>query len=87
MKYTFSSNGIQDYLEDIYLTAWKLYGNEQEADHYTSPVCWYVNTERASTQFIRTLLATEPEIIAKLCMQKGSPRMIVDRVIAFIGTN
>lgn len=58
MTYTFSSNGISDYMEDL-----KLYISKKEdsktAERMIFPLVYYINTGRACTDFIKSLLDTK----------------------------
>lgn len=55
MEYKFSSTGIENYIADL-----KLYISGKEdsktADRMISPLVYYINTGRASTDFIKNLL-------------------------------
>lgn len=55
MEYKFSSTGIENYISDL-----KLYISKKEniktADRMTFPLIYYINTGRASTDFIKNLL-------------------------------
>lgn len=55
MEYKFSSTGIENYISDL-----KLYISQREdiktADRMIFPLVYYINTGRASTDFIKNLL-------------------------------
>lgn len=55
MEYRLSSNGIENYIADL-----KLYISKKEdgktAERMISPLIYYINTGRASTDFIKNLL-------------------------------
>ena len=84
-KYTFSESGIRFYLEDIFLSAWKLCGSECKARSATNAISWYVNTGRAPTAFVRAMLNHRPSTIAKRCLIGGSDQEIIDRIKKLVG--
>ena len=79
-KYPFSENGIRFFLSDVFQSAWKLCGSEYKAQSATSAISWYVNTGRAPTDFVRSMLKHRPSTIAKRCLAGGSDQEIIDRV-------
>lgn len=58
MEYTFSSNGINNYIEDL-----KLYIAKKEdyskAERMIVPIVYYINTGRACSDFIKRMLGTK----------------------------
>lgn len=78
-KYPFSENGIRFFLADIFRSAWKISGNEAAA-RSTDAVAWYVNTGRASSEFVRAMLKHRPSTIARRCLIGGSDQEIIDRI-------
>lgn len=54
-----------------------------ERDMY--PLVWYINTGRASLEFLRCLVAARPVLIARDLHKGGSTDEILDRVFRRIG--
>lgn len=82
MKYNLSYTGINAYLEDLHLAAWKLAGDERKASASTQAISWYIMTGRASTEFIQQMFQRRPSTIAKACLAGGSDEDILQRVKA-----
>lgn len=55
-----------------------------ESYRILDPLKWYINTGRASVDFIRRLGAEEPETIAHLLEQGGSVEDAVNRIKAHL---
>ena len=84
-KYILSSNGIGNYLADLYMAAWKISGNENIARSNTQSIIRYVTTGRASTDFVKAMLQHRPSTIAKRCLIGGSDQEIIDRIKKLVG--
>lgn len=54
--YIFSSTGIDNYLHDLKMYISKREGDYNTASRMISPLIWYVNTGRASTDFLKALM-------------------------------
>lgn len=55
------------------------------AERDMSPLYWYVNTGRASTDFLRKLFSVKPYLIARDIMKGGSDQDIINRICGRIG--
>lgn len=60
------------------------YGIDQ-ADRDTYPLRWYVNTGRASAEFLRLLFHAKPFMVARLLHKGGSHDEALRRVMEYIG--
>ena len=54
--YIFSSTGIDNYLHDLKVYIAKREGDYNTASRMLSPLIWYVNTGRASSDFLKALM-------------------------------
>lgn len=54
--YIFSSTGIDNYLHDLKMYIAKREGDYNTASRMLSPLLWYVNTGRASSDFLKALM-------------------------------
>ena len=54
--YIFSSTGIDNYLHDLKVYIAKREGDYNTASRMLSPLLWYVNTGRASSDFLKALM-------------------------------
>ena len=61
---------VEDYIFQVWQYIAKREGTMM-ADKLISPIAWYINTGRASTDFIRKLLETKYFVIARLLMKYG----------------
>lgn len=82
-KYTYSSTGIENYLSDLFLSAWKLTGNENIARSNVYPIAWYIATDRASAEFVKSMLKHRPSTIAKRC-SGGSVDETISRIKKYL---
>ena len=55
-----------------------------QANRYLDPLSWYINTGRASTEFLRRLLATKPYLIARRLMKGGTYDEVLKRIFALL---
>ena len=83
-KYPFSENGIRFFLQEVFISAWKISGSEAAA-RSTDAIAWYVSTGRASGEFVRAMLKHRPSTIAKRCLAGGSDQEIIDRIKKLVG--
>ena len=82
--YTFSNTGIDNFLHDYFHHAWEMSGNEHIARGVCHALCWYVSTDRASIDFVKAMLQSNPKHIAKLSLQGGSDEEIIRRITRYI---
>jgi len=55
------------------------------AERDMQPLYWYVNTGRASTDFLHKLFAVKPYLIARDILKGGSDQDVIDRICKRIG--
>lgn len=55
------------------------------ADIDMTPLRWYIDTGRASVDFLRALLAAKPFMVARKVHQGGSYEEVITRVKKYIG--
>lgn len=55
------------------------------AEREMYPLAWYINTGRASVDFLRKLIAARPVLIARDLHKGGSVDEVIDRVCRRIG--
>ena len=53
-----------------------------ESDRVVSPLWWYIDTGRASADFLGRLVQVKPYVIGRLLMKGGSDAEVIDRVKA-----
>lgn len=51
-----------------------------EAERDMQPLAWYINTGRASTEFLRRLMNTSPCMIARDLHKGGSYEEVINRI-------
>lgn len=73
------ANSIDNYLWDVRHKCHTTIGVDR-GDAACYPLVYYINTGRASGEFLRKLFAVSPTRIARICMGGGS----IDEVIARI---
>lgn len=56
-----------------------------EADRSIAPLKWYINTGRASVDFLRKLMQAKPFMVARKLRQGGSDMEIIKRIQDYIG--
>lgn len=72
---------IESYMWDVErYTREKLGVNE--SDRVVSPLWWYIDTGRASADFLGRLVRVKPYVIGRLLMKGGSDAEVIDRVKA-----
>lgn len=79
MKYTISSTGIDNYLYDVTHYLMEHYGVDS-AYRMVSPLQYYLDTGRGSSQFLHNLLGTKPYIIARILAKGGSDSDIMSAI-------
>lgn len=60
------------------------YGTDQ-AYHDMLPLHWYINSGRASIDFLRLLLGAKPYMVARKLHQGGSDQAVIDRIKSYLG--
>ncbi len=84
-KYTFSANGIENFLNDCFLEAWVRSGRETTARNACAAIVRYVNTGRAPTPFVKKLIEKTPSRIAEISLSGGSEEEILEKIKKYIG--
>lgn len=49
-----------------------------------APLRWYVDTGRASTDFLKRLIHAKPFMVARRLHKGGSDQEMIDRVVAYL---
>lgn len=60
------------------------YGTDQSYRDM-EPISWYINSGRASIEFIRLLLGAKPYMVARKMHQGGSTQEVIARIKRYIG--
>ena len=84
MAYTLSYSGVDQFLYDVFAHAWKISGEERKAEVACGAIKWYIATGRASSDFLRAMLSSDPRHIAKLSLQGGSDDEILARIKTYL---
>jgi len=79
-----SRNTIDTCVWNIKKVLMEKYGT-MAADREIAPLVWYINTGRASTPFLKSLIDAKPFMIARKLHAGGSDAEIIDRIKAYIG--
>ena len=79
-KYTLSSSGISAFLWDVKRETWTRSESEREAENAFSALVWYVNTGRAPTAFIKSLLTFSPRVVSNSLMKGGTDEQKIERL-------
>lgn len=77
--YTISSDGIDSYIWDVQRVTMKSLSVD-DSYRALSPLRYYINTGRASCDFLRKLLQTSPARIARILVSGGSDDEILKRI-------
>ncbi len=77
--YTINADGIDNYLWDVRMETRRVLGVDR-GDAVCYPLVYYINTGRASCEFLRKLIAVSPTRIARLLMGGGSDAYIMSRI-------
>ncbi len=56
-----------------------------QSNRYIAPLRWYVDTGRASTEFLNRLYAARPVLVARDLAKGGSDQEMLERVFKRIG--
>ncbi len=79
-----SSTGIETCLDQIMRELYRL-GSARDAERDIMPLTWYINTGRASSDFLRRLLAAKPFMVARRLHKGGTYEETINRVCHLIG--
>lgn len=79
-NYALSNDGISAFLWDIKRETWTRSENERTAENTVSALVWYVNTGRASTGFIKSLLTFSPRVVSNSLMKGGTDEQKIERL-------
>lgn len=71
-KYSVSQSGIDSFLWDVERAVYAKIGDTRETENTISALVWYVNTGRASCDFLRELFTFSPRVVANSLMKGGS---------------
>lgn len=77
--YTIGSDGIDNYIWDVRRKTREVLGVDR-GDLAMHPLTYYINTGRASCEFLHKLVATSPTRIARILMGGGSDDYIISRI-------
>lgn len=77
--YAISSDGIDNYIWDVCRKTREVLGVDR-GDLAMHPLTYYINTGRASCEFLHKLFATSPTRIARIPMGGGSDDYIISRI-------
>lgn len=80
---TVNINTIDDYIWKVQKSIMKNHGCTI-AENDICPLVWYIDTGRASTLFLKKLMAAKPFIIARKLHKGGSYDEIIDRIKEYI---
>lgn len=71
-KYSVSRSGIDAFLWDVNRAVYKHECDTRKTENVVAALAWYVNTGRASSDFLRQLFTFSPRVIANSLMKGGS---------------
>lgn len=74
-----SRTKIDEYIWAVEAQLRRKHGISQ-AERYMIPLVWYINTARASAQFLRLLLDTKPSTISRVLEAGGSDEDVINRI-------
>lgn len=80
IKYSVSRSGIDAFLWDVNRAVYARNGNTRETENTVSALVWYVNTGRASCDFLRQLFTFSPRVVANSLMKGGSDLDKIERL-------
>ena len=75
---------IEQYLWFVHANLIDKYGT-LVASNDLAPLEWYIQTGRASTDFVRTLMKAKPFMVARKLHKGGSYDEVINRVKKYIG--
>lgn len=84
MEIRISSTATDACLRQIEKTLIDKYGCDVAAREM-EPLRWYIDTGRASTDFLRRLYKAKPFMVGRKLHSGGSDRDVIDRVRKYIG--
>ena len=87
-SYPLSPEGIDSYLFSVRMSAYRMLIKQPDSPlrvydasvDAIRPLSWYVNTGRAPTPFIKTMLRIRPDVIARLLLKGGSDQEVIERI-------
>ena len=83
-NYTISRNGIDDYIWDVEHICINSAGFAP-GERAVAPLAYYINTGRASVEFLRKLFRVHPRWIARILLDGRSDHETLSRVKKRIG--
>ena len=75
-----SYNAVDECLWQIRMRLYQSGACWDEADCEIAPLAWYVNTGRASTEFLRALVTARPFMVARRLHEGGSYDEVIGRI-------
>ena len=78
-----SNSLVNDYMWKIQKYLMEKYG-EKEAERNISALQWYINTGRASADFLLKLVNTKSYLIARILHNGGSDSEVIQRIKNYI---
>lgn len=78
-SYNIGTDGIDNYLWDVRRETRRVLGVDR-GDAACYPLVYYINTGRASCEFLQKLIVVSPTRIARLLMGGGSDDYIMSRI-------
>lgn len=75
---------LDNYIWNVKLYMMKHYGCNT-ADREIDPLVWYINTGRASVQFLGRMIERKPYMIGRLLHKGGSVDEAINRLHEFVG--
>lgn len=79
-KYSVSQSGIDSFLWDVERAVYAKIGDTRKTENTISALVWYVNTGRASCDFLRELFTFSPRVVANSLMKGGSDFDKIERI-------
>ena len=80
-----SRTNIDKYLWEVKRSLMNKYGVDA-SDRMMDPLVWYIQTGRASTDFLRKLLNKKPYVIARKLVENSSVDDTLQRIKTYLGT-
>lgn len=79
-KYSVSRTGIDSFLWDVNRSVYDRLGDSRATESTVFALVYYVNTGRASSDFLRILFTFSPRIVANSLMKGGSDLEKIERL-------
>lgn len=79
-QYNISRCGLDSFLWDVNRAVYDRQGDTRAAENTVSALVWYVNTGRASCDFLRHLFTLSPRVVANSLMKGGSDLEKIERL-------